>query len=242
MNDIEVLKDFLKSPPSSSDVIFERFLELPGANLYGEGKKRFLYLKGNRENKVLLVAHADTFWDKEYSSSYNTVHEIIEENGIIYSSKNSEYGLGADDRAGCAMLWLLRNLGHSLLITDGEEKGQKGSNWFIHENKDIADEINHVHNFIIQFDRCNGSDFKCYHVGTEEFREYLRKKTGYSEPDRKSRTDIVTLCKKIAGVNLSIGYHKEHTAEEFLCIEEWLNALNLYRKWLAEKEIPKFIL
>ena len=35
-------------------------------------------------------------------------------------------------------------------------------------NKDIADEINHDHQFVIQFDRRNGRDFKCYDVGTDE--------------------------------------------------------------------------
>jgi hypothetical protein len=37
--------------------------------------------------------------------------------------------LGADDRAGLAILWLLRDLGHSLMVTDLEEHGRMGSTY-----------------------------------------------------------------------------------------------------------------
>ncbi len=123
------------------------------------------------------------------------------------------------------MLWLLKEMGHSILITNGEESGQKGSNWLINKNPDIADKINSNHKFIIQLDRRNGKDFKCYSVGTVEFKEYVSKITGYSEPDWSSYTDIVTLCRHICGVNLSIGYRNEHGTDEYLVIDKWLNTL-----------------
>ena len=237
MSDIETLREFLEIPLGSSDELFERFLKLPGAIFRGHTPKRFLYLKGSRENKVLLVAHADSYWDGDDCG----VHQIEVSDGIIRSS-NNRYGLGADDRAGCAILWLLRNSGHSLLITDGEESGRKGSNWLMEENEDIATEININHQFVIQLDRRNGADFKCYSVGTEEFRDYVEKKTGYYKPDRSSYTDIVTICRDITGVNFSIGYRNEHLAEECLHIKEWQRTLDLCRTWLSEKELPMFTL
>lgn len=115
-----------------------------------------------------------------------------------------------------------------------------GSTWLMSANRDIADEINNDHQFVVQFDRRGGSDFKCYTVGTDEFREYVNLKTGYTEPDMSIYTDIVTLCEKITGVNLSIGYQQNHTFDECLIISDWQNTLDLCRKWLSEKELPRF--
>ena len=164
---------------------------------------------------------------------------IFQQNGII---RNKNGGLGADDRAGCAIIWLLKEMGHSILITNGEEQGGRGSNWLMNENHDIADKINSSHQFIIQLDRRNGRDFKCYSVGTDDFRAYVSKITGYSEPDRSSYTDIVTLCRDICGVNLSIGYRNEHSEDEHLIIDEWIKTLNICRKWLSEEKLPRFVL
>jgi hypothetical protein len=71
---------------------------------------------------------------------------LLLSNGV-FQSANRIRGIGADDRAGCAILWLLKDLGHSLLITDGEEKGGIGSKWLMNdtENADIAEEINTEH-------------------------------------------------------------------------------------------------
>ncbi len=238
-NHIEILRICLEIPLGSADGVFDRFVEIPGAICRGEGLERFLYIRGSRSNKVLLVAHADTIWDREYGYDPSPTHKIAIENGTIKAA-NNELGLGADDRAGCAMLWLLRDFGHSLLITNGEEDGQKGAAWLKGHNKDIADEINQNHQFVIEFDRRNGGDFKCYNKGTDEFRSYVAEKTGYTEPDRRSTTDIVTLCREIAGVNLSIGYHNEHHENEYLSMVEWEHTLNVVQEWLSEPHLGRF--
>ena len=93
---------------------------------------------------------------------------------------------------------------------------------------------------MIQIDRCGSADFKCYQVGTPEFRRYIAEKTHFSEPDRMRSTDIVHLCRDICGVNLSCGYHCEHTAAEYLVKAEWRNTLVLLRNWLSGAELPKF--
>lgn len=240
-NDLKILKEFLEIPINSSDGVFDRFKELLGSIVRGEGKERFLYIPGKRKNKVLLVAHADTFWDSHYLDGSVYEQKLIFKNNIIQSG-STDCGIGADDRAGCAILWILKDLGHSLLITDGEEHGSIGSEWLMNEpeNRDIADLINQDHQFIVQFDRRNGKDFKCYSVGTDDFRAYISEKTGYTEPDRSSGTDIVALCRDITGVNLSVGYHYEHSEDEYLDLKEWHNTLNLCRKWLTEEELPRF--
>jgi len=237
MNDTAILLEFLKMPLGSSDEVFEKFTTIPEVIHRGSEIERFLYARGKRANKVLLVAHADTYWDQHYSKKSNQPFVLSDINGII---RNVNGGLGADDRAGCAILWLLKDMGHSILITDGEEGGKCGSNWLMNENQDIADEINNNHQFVIQLDRKNGKDFKCYSVGTDEFRKYVIQVTGYSEPDRDASTDIVTLCRRITGVNLSIGYRNEHSEDEKLILHEWQHTLNVCRKWLHEDELPNF--
>ncbi|MGO8879455.1 MAG: hypothetical protein ACLPVO_01055 [Desulfomonilaceae bacterium] len=80
-NHIEVLRSFLEIPLGSADCVFDRFLEIPGAIYLGQGMERFLYVRGTRNNKVLLVAHADTYWDHEYGYDPGPTHEIKIEDG-----------------------------------------------------------------------------------------------------------------------------------------------------------------
>jgi len=237
-NDLQTLIEFLNFPLKSTEDVFAKFRSLPNAIERGTAPRRFIYIPGTRANKVILVAHADTVWDA-FMTRRESTNELLIEDDIIRSA-NPNCGIGADDRAGCAMLWLLRESGHSLLITDGEENGILGSSFLMRENSDVADEINSVHQFMIQIDRRNSSDYKCYHRGTDEFRTYVNAKTDYTEPDRKSATDIVELCRDICGVNLSTGYYNEHTSGEYLVISEWQNTLDVLKSWLAEEELPKF--
>lgn len=240
MKDVEVLKKFLSFPLWGTDDLFDLFSTLPGAILredLANPKARFLYREGSRSNKVVLIAHADTVWDLSYHGTRED-HEVIEEEGILKGS-NPKVGLGADDRAGCAMLWLLRDSGHSILLTDGEERGKLGSNWLMDEYPDIASQLNQ-HQFMIQLDRQSDLDFKCYDVGTDAFRAFIQEKTNYTEPNRKNSTDIVTLCTDICGVNLSVGYYEEHHSTEHLRIDAWLHTLSIVRELLNEANLPRF--
>lgn len=234
----KVLRMFLSHPLESGDGIFKMFAGLPGAAARGARPARFLYVPGTRPYRVLLAAHADTMWDEPGRAG--VPNHFLEKDGVIRAQGR---GLGADDRAGCAILWLIKDLGHSLLITDGEERGRLGSRFLMEDpsNRDIAEEINRTHGFAVQFDRRNSRDFKCYDVGTDEFRSYVARQTGYTEPDRDSYTDITTLCRRIPGVNLSIGFYNEHTAQEYLVFEQWMNTLSMAKEWLSGP-LPGFIL
>ena len=246
-----ILKEFLRFPLTGTESVFKRFRQLPGARIHGSGRKRVLYVEGARpveSGRCLLVAHADTVWDDYWVASPKdeaTAGRLLEIGGTIRSADPAR-GLGADDRAGLAILWLLRDLGHSLMITDLEEHGRLGSHYLRTQEPEVLAQINRDHAFAIQFDRCNSRDFKCYDVGSEEFRAYLSDQTGYSEPNRRSFTDICTLCdplesdEKMCGVNLSIGYYDEHSADEHLVIAEWLHTLHVARRWLAQPAIPRF--
>jgi hypothetical protein len=240
-SDIDILLRFLNKPLSSTSGIFDEFRIESGAIYRGQGLRRFCYIRGSRSDKVILVAHADTVYDDDWAQEGHPV-SIPGLTGPIRQGSTVNQALGADDRAGCAMLWLLRDLGHSLLITSGEEHGQLGSVWIMDDvaNRDIADEINHEHQFAIQLDRRGGGDFKCYDVGTDEFRRYVIENTRYVEPDRDNRTDIKVLCRDICGVNLSIGYSGEHHPDESLNVDQWAHTLDLCRTWLHENELPRY--
>lgn len=239
MKEVEVLKDFLQISPYSSTPVLQRFAELPGAIVQeGEGnsQERFVYVPGTRRDRVVLVAHADTVWHGHHKDPH---HQVVAENGLFRSASDNT-GLGADDRAGCAILWLFRESGHSLLVTDGEERHQIGSRFLMEECPEIAEELNATHQFMVQFDRRNARDFKCYDVGTDAFRHYVHSVTGYTEPDKSAYTDITVLCRDICGVNLSVGYYDEHSKDECIYVDEWVHTLNLARKWLLDENLPRF--
>ena len=185
----ETLREFLEFPLWNSDGVFNKFrwLEVTEGRevVFKENKlnpkERFLYIEGSRPNKVVLVAHADTVWDKCYTGK--ELEQEIVRDGDYFKGAKSGCGIGADDRAGCAMLWLLRNSGHSILITDGEDKkhftrqpGLLGSKWLKNFNTDILERLN-SHQFMIQLDKKDSTDFKCYDVGTPKFEEFIHSHT-----------------------------------------------------------------
>jgi hypothetical protein len=218
-SDIDVLLSFLEEPLNDASGIFQRFAALPGAELRvgAEPGERFLFVSGHRHDAATLVAHADTVF-------FDVAGHIMDIEGDIIRSGSPDYGIGADDRAGCAILWLLRNSGHHLLITDMEECGRIGANYLIDTHPDIARVINGS-SFIIQFDRRNGTDYKYYHLPvTDEFDDFIRSNLpGYHDAGTSSFTDITVLCTNVCGVNVSVGYRNEHHPEETLNIPEWRN-------------------
>ncbi len=133
------LFQFLSMPLWWSCEIFEIFRSLGGQSQYSVNprnlKERFLYIEGTRKDKVVLIAHADTYFDEAYGYG-RTGHSLIWDDDII-SGKDS--AIGADDRTGCTILWQLRNSGHSLLITDGEENGLMGSYWLCRNHPGILE-------------------------------------------------------------------------------------------------------
>jgi len=240
MTELDILNEFLLYPLNSVDAIMERFASLPNAvRKKGEDEQQeFVFVPGNRKDAATLVAHADTH--KRFSDYAKHEFKDPRANGIIEST-TTDCGIGADDRAGCAILWLLKDSGHHLLITDGEECGQKGVKWLIEKFSDIAEIIQNS-SFIVQFDKNNATDCKFYDIPvSEEFKEYIRQETDYMDVGKDNRkTDIVALCgNSCCGVNLSVGYYDEHTSKERLNIEEWSNTLKIARKMLS-KPLKRF--
>lgn len=219
---------------STTEGVLKAFAGLPNAIDVGHGLERYVYVPGTRKDKVLLVAHSDTVWNRGNAK----IHPVLtSDQKVIVSGKNG-IGIGADDRAGCAMLWLLRNLGHSLLIPNGEECGGVGSS-FLMDDPNMAS-IVQSHQFAIEFDRMNDKDLVFYSVGTVSFKDFLEEKLPGYKQDVGSYTDISTLCTDICGVNMSIGYYYQHSQHECLNLSEWNKSYKAVKKLLEMEDIPRF--
>lgn len=245
-DEMKTLFDFLEVPLDDSTSVLERFSGLPGAISSGTGQDRSVYVPGSREDRAVLVAHADTYWPDGPARS--SITDLVTDGHTVRSTDPSK-GIGADDRAGCAILWLLRDSGHSLLVLDGEEGGRIGANWLMRNRPEIARELNGSHRFMLEFDRRNSRDLKRYYVGTDRFLAYVEKSMpGFrramhapGSEDRSSFTDICTLCSDVCGINVSVGYRNEHTPAECLVLGDWLNTLETARRWLCDSgELPRY--
>lgn len=256
----DTLCEFLQLP-HTSDSVLDRFQHNHGARLFAptdDPKERFVYIPATRNNAVLLVAHADVF-DMSGKNARDMrckpcdePNTLRMEKGVICNA-DPERLLGADDRAGCAICEILhKELGHGVLILDGEEDSLLGASALTELCPELSAEIQEKYSFMVEFDRSGDREYKCYNVGSDRFRRYVEEKTGFSEPDRKRRSDISVLATRICGVNLSIGYYDEHylssevryckrqTPGERLVLREWLHSLHTAMNWLRATDIPRF--
>ncbi len=229
---IETLLEFLNTPLDSGDAVFDRFASLPGAvtGCGSEPLQRYVYIPGAREDRVVLVSHIDTIWDRAYGSAAAQEHPVVFENGA-FRSGSPELGIGADDRAGCAMLWQLRSSGHSLLLLDGEEHGKRGARYLRSTNRRLFRELNR-HCFMMELDWAGTNSCLFNQVDvTGKFRRFIEAQH-FKDSHAKGGTDLQILCRHVCGVNIGVGYHNWHSPKEHLVLSEWENTLAALQKFL----------
>ena len=235
---IAILMEMLAMPLDSADAVFEKFAALPGA-IYKRGnskQERFLYIPGSRKDRVLLVSHADTFWDSAYPNG--TDSQTLIQAWPEIRGANHNIGIGADDRAGCAMLYALKDSGHSLLIMDSEEK-YKISHRFLKESAPkLLRELN-SHCYMLEVDLpgfgyCSSARIP----NTKQFVDYINAGLNtQTEPALENLgTDITQLCTKICGANISCGYYHYHKGDEFLQGEHWCTMLYYLNQFLQQPQ------
>lgn len=238
---MSTLREFLSMSVFSTDEVFAKFNSDIGGNLYEINGHKFYYKPGSRPDKILLVAHADTVWDKRYRD-FGLVEEkhweAIERSGFAHAkpiekfnafySGSSHYGLGADDRAGAAIAYLLKDSGNSILITDCEEIGALSARNLM-EDEYFKNIIN-SHRYMLQFDLEGKNKFKCYSAGSDDFKAMMEIKTKCDMLPNFSFTDISVLGSDICGANLATGYHYSHTPLEFVSKKEWFNCYKIAKK------------
>lgn len=203
---------------------FARFAALPNARcVQASGThERFVYVPGTRKDRVLLAAHADTAWDKIYTGK-DAAPQAIVRDGAILRGQEPSLGIGADDRAGCAMLWLLRDSGHSLLILDGEEHGKGAHNLLRARHGDLLAALNR-HRYMLEPDLPGDTQYIPARIPSSK--RFLRDMETALQitPMREyatAGTDITQFSRRICGICVSCGYQKEHRPEESLDTEAW---------------------
>jgi hypothetical protein len=221
----------------------ERFLRLGNAYSFGKKDYKTIIVPGQRQNKVAIIAHVDTV----INDSKNLA--VTYDKGLFSCGTRKRYcdkdgdpccdggPIGADDRAGVAMLWNLRELGHTLILTNGEESGCLSSMQLMSDEEQA--QFVASHQFAVQLDRKGRNDLVFYNVGSEDFAKYCIEQTGY-EFAQGTSTDICVLCEKICGVNMSVGYRNEHTENEVLNVRWWIRTLSTLKRWLAQENLPRF--
>ena len=242
--EMEILEKFLKKPVTSSRSVMWEFARLDGAVVHFPRKSNrggFVYIPGKREDRVLLVARADTIWGSDYNNYQFPKQKPVFRDGY-YVNSTGETGIGANDRAGCALLYLLRDTGHSLLVLDRQEYGfALATRELWCDFHDLYNEMNR-HRYMIEFDLGGADGLKYYDMpASDEFKKYMSDGFGYQEisSDGKRSTDICEMCDSICGVNVSAGYYHESTSKEKLNFNQWLNTYTKARA-LLEGEQPHF--
>lgn len=234
----QILEKFLSCPIDSADAVFAEFEALPGAiAARGESPlERYVCIPGTVNKPIVLVAHCDTVWDESYGKPAQTT--VFFEDGV-FKGTNSQCGIGADDRAGCAMLWALRNCGHTLLLVNGEEKGKVGARYLKKSNPALFHKLNR-HQFMIELDwRGTGGCLFNQVDYTKKFYRYVTQNLCFTDDEKPGGCDLQILCHRICGMNIGVGYHGYHRPGEYLSLEEWENTLNHLTELLA-KPHPRF--
>lgn len=176
--------------------------------IVGDG---FVYAQG--EFPVLLVAHLDT------------VHKSLPSN-IFYDAATDtlscDEGIGGDDRCGVYMiLEVIKKYKCSVLFCEDEEVGGVGAKKFT--KSDVSNGLSW--NYMIEFDRMGSKDAVFYDCDNKEFTKFITEE--FYEEDYGSFSDISTLAPhfKCAAVNLSCGYYKAHTVNEYVVFHEMRDSI-----------------
>ena len=196
--------------------------------IYAEviSERGFVYAKG--DVPLLLVAHMDTV--------HKSTPQTIEYIGDVVSSPN---GIGGDDRCGVyAVMEIIKKHKCSVLFTEDEEIGGIGAACFIKSPK--ANELSF--NYIIELDRQGKNDAVFYDCDNAEFTKFICGDGTWKEKMGSfSDISIIAPRLKCAAVNLSCGYYKAHTKEEYVNLKELeMCIVNVCKLIERTKESDKF--
>ena len=189
-----------------------------------ENHDGFLYAKG--DVPVLLVAHMDTV----HRQLPATICEI---NGKI----SSPQGIGGDDRCGIFIIMNLVNRLHcSVVLCEDEEIGGIGARKFSNSQFIHSLDVNYA----IEFDRMNANDAVFYSCDNKDFTEFVVDTIGFKEAHGSfSDISIIAPAAKIAAVNLSCGYYRAHTTDEYVMYDEMMDTIDAAEA-LIKTECDKF--
>lgn len=190
-----------------------------------ENHNGFLYRKGTIP--IMLVAHMDTV----HKESPKT---IIDKDGKISSPE----GIGGDDRCGIYMITeILKKHDCHVVFTEDEEVGGIGAMKFT--KSDICKELKGNINYIIELDRKGSKDAVFYECGNNEFISFVTEK--YFVEDWGTYSDICDIAPALdcSAVNISCGYYKAHTKDEYVVISEMNRNIKEVCKLIERSDLEK---
>lgn len=203
------------------------FANLPNAEIEMDESANLYVTKGVSETYPCIVAHVD-----QVQTLHSDDFQAIETSEIIFgwSSKNKRHeGLGADDKNGVwvALKCLLKYDVLKAAFFVGEEIGCVGSD---KANMDFFSDCR----FVLQCDRRGFDDLiteaSLTELCSDEFAKAIHCEWfGYKESSGMM-TDVMTLKEnglKVSCVNISCGYYKPHTDDEFTIKNDLLNCLSM---------------
>ena len=221
--------------------LLEAVIKIPEEQLYkaipnvldNNGYKNIIiaenYIVAEGDIDICVVAHLDI------------IHPHTPTEIRINSDGNklwSPSGLGADDRAGVFMILKLikEGLRPHLILTRGEELGGVGASHLVQD----------IHNppfpikYMIELDRANEKDCVFYDCENDDFSKYIES-FGF-ETRLGTYTDITFIAPewRVAAVNISVGYVKEHTNSEVLHLDWMLSSYEKLDKMLHDVENSEF--
>lgn len=206
---------------------------VPDALITTDNRGNILVVRGDSDTYPCIVAHTDQVQDK-HESDFAVCRSGDNLFGWSPSAMRMR-GLGADDKNGIwvALKCLEKYDVMKCAFFMGEEVGCVGSNavkmsWF--------DDCR----WVVQCDRKNAHDLITVAGGTDlcsvEFFDALQgEQFGYKETSGLM-TDVMTLKDrglKVSCVNMSCGYYRPHTDEEYTNMKDLQNCLD-FVMWIVE--------
>lgn len=231
---MELLKQlYTIHSPSGNEKHMRRFLKdwikdnVPEATFTTDAIGNLYVCKGESSTYPCIVAHLD-----QVQRTHSKDFQAVETNDIIFGfslGNVHQEGLGADDKNGIwiALKCLQKYPTMKCAFFVQEEVGCRGSNkadmTFFSDCR-----------YVLQCDRKGGNDLIWNIGGCTELcsREFLSA-IGYQEFGYKLETGMMTDVEalkdnglSISAVNMSCGYHRPHTDEEYTKKSELQNCLN----------------
>ena len=210
--------------------MMRQFLGSKYKHVYGgfDQNKQYSYMYAEGTIPIALIAHMDTVFPNPPKQIY-----FDRDKNVLWSPQ----GLGADDRAGVfAIIDIIQSgLRPHIILTADEEKGGLGAAALIGNNykspfKDLR--------YLIQLDRQGENDCVFYDCDNPLFTDYIED-FGFVEAIG-TFSDISYICPdwKVAGVNLSVGYKREHTVAETLHVGHLLSTIEKVKQMLTVENLP----
>ena len=180
---------------------------------------------------VLITAHMDTVHKRQ-------VHNVTYYKFDGKMVATSPVGIGGDDRCGIYMaLKILEKVDCSVLFCEDEESGSIGAKKFV--KSELCKSLKGKFKYIIELDRANSNDAVFYEDDNKEFHDFVTKE--FFKKAYGTWSDICTLSPAldISSVNLSCGYYKAHTTNEYVVMQEMYKSIEKTIKLLERTDTAK---